>query len=176
MRRNLSVRAGSACRIGAIAFVLVLSMPAVPEEVGETSARGDLDGMMFVGTIGPADGPRDRADTLSFGTGHFWSAICVPCGFLPSVYWVRRVGDEIHFRDEMGSGDRGRFHYIGVVRGKQLSATIHWRKERWYWSIDRGFRFEGQLAESAVTESLRAMTQRARLAAVQAEPNAVCPL
>lgn len=171
MRRNLSIRAG---RVGVIVFSL--AMPAVPAEVGDTDARADLDGMMFVGTIGPADGPRDRADTLSFGTGHFWSAICVPCGFLPSAYWVRRVGDAIHFRGEMGSIDRGKFEYTGVVRGKQLSATIHWRKERWYWSIARDFHFEGQLSDSAVTESLRAMMQRARLAAVQAEPNAVCPL
>jgi hypothetical protein len=137
---------------------------------------GDLDGRMFVGTFAPADGSSGRQDALSFRGGHFWSSVCVPCGFVPAAYWVRKVGDEIHFRGEMVSTKSGKFDYSGVVKGNRLVATVDWRKDRWYWSIQRQFRFEGELSEATVTSSVAAMVQRARKAAVTPEPDVVCPL
>lgn len=151
--------------------------PATVDVPDDAAAHGMLDGMRFVGHFGATGGPDDRPDALSFGEGHFWSSVCVPCGFLPASYWVRRVGDAIHFRGEMGSVDRGRFLYQGVIRGQRLSASVNWRKDRWYWSIDREFRFEGTLAETpAPAVSLAAWVLRARRAAVAPEPDAVCPL
>jgi hypothetical protein len=141
-----------------------------------TSMHGDLDGKLFVGTFAPADGASGRQDSLSFRDGHFWSAACVPCGFEPTAYWVRRVGDEIHFRGEMISSQSGSFGYSGVVYGNRLVATADWRKERWYWSIRRQFRFEGELSETPITASVAAMIQRARTASVTPETDAVCPL
>lgn len=138
--------------------------------------RGDLDGKVFVGTFAPADGASGRQDALSFRGGHFWSGVCVPCGFVPAAYWVRKVGDEIHFRGEMVSTDSGTFDYAGVVNGNRLVATVDWRKDRWYWSVRRQFRFEGELSEATVTSSVTEMVQRARKAAVTPEPDVVCPL
>jgi hypothetical protein len=160
-----------------LAFALVSATHAVQPMAPDDAAHGMLDGMRFVGHFGPTGGPDDRADALSFVDGHFWSSVCVPCGFLPASYWVRRVDDAIHFRGEMGSVERGRFHYHGVIRGQRLSASVNWRKERWYWSIDRDLRFEGTLAESPpAAASLADLVQRARRGAVAPEPDAVCPL
>ncbi len=163
--------------IAGTALLFALAASALPGDAAQPVAmNGPLDGMRFVGNFGPADGALDRKDELTFGDGQFWSAICVPCGFLPTTYWIRHVGDAVHFRGEMGSVDRGSFHYEGVIRGEQLSATVQWRKERWYWSIDRAFRFEGRMSEAASAESAAAVTQRARRAAVEPEQGAVCPL
>ncbi len=137
--------------------------------------HGDLDGMMFVGTFEPVDGSGGRQDTLSFGSGHFWSANCVPCGFTPAAYWVRKVGNMMHFRGEMVSADSGTFDYAGIVEGHRLVANIAWRKDRWYWSMRRQFRFEGRLADAPVAASAAAMAQRARKAGMTTEPDAVCP-
>ena len=132
----------------------------------ETSpaSHGRLDGMRFVGMFGPDGQPGDRKDTLYFGDGRFWSANCVPCGFVPAIYWIRLAGDETHFRGEMTSPERGKFTYTGIVRGKRVTAKINWRRERWYWSIDRDFRFEGVLSEEAMTESAARAKQRAESA------------
>jgi hypothetical protein len=166
----------------ALPLALVPTMPAVGSQAIGTQdgpdrvSRGDLDGRVFVGSFGPADRPGDRADSLTFDDGHFWSANCVPCGFGPAPYWIRRVGDELHFRGEMDSVERGRFRYAGVIRDGRVSATIHWRKERWYWTIDREFRFEGRRADTVHSDPLAAVVRRARAAAAAPEPSAVCPL
>jgi len=140
-------------------------------------AHGRLDGMRFVGAFAPESAPADvKQDILFFGDGHFWSDNCVPCGFAPGVYWLRLDGDAIHFRGVMESPERGRFTYVGVIRAGHLSATINWRRERWYWSIDRNFRFEGTLSAKAVTERAARV---ARIAAAEGElpkPPEVCPL
>lgn len=146
-----------------VGFALVLAPTGLAAEL-----HGRLDGMRFVGMFGPDGQPGDRKDTLYFGDGQFWSANCVPCGFSPAIYWVRQAGDEIHFRGEMASPERGKFTYTGIIRGKRLTAKIHWRQERWYWSIDRDFRFEGTLSDGAVTES----ASRAKVRAESAGPKA----
>lgn len=108
-------------------------------------ASGPLDGMSFVGRIGPQGQP-DLDDTIYFNDGQFWSAACTRCGFAPAPYWARRVGDAIEFRGTLESPERGVFTYVGVVRDGRLSTEINWRRDRWYWSIDRDLRFVGTLA------------------------------
>ena len=70
----------------------------------------------------------------------------MPCGFAPAVYWVTRSEEGIHFRGRTESPEAGAFAYDGVVSGNRISVRIRWRKERWYWTIDRVFRFEGEAA------------------------------
>lgn len=161
-----------------VAWVLAAASPALGDDPGQPlRTHGRLDGMRFVGMFGPAQDPDEgREDTLFFGDGHFWSGNCVPCGFAPGKYWIRYDGDAIHFRGVMESPARGRFTYLGVVRGGHLSASVNWHKERWYWTIDRDFRFEGTLSGIAVTQRADAV---ARLAAAEAKLpklKEICPL
>lgn len=166
-----------------IAVVGVLAVAFVPIDavLGEApdhaaASQGRLDGMRFVGTFAPEGQPADRKDTLFFSDGHFWSANCVPCGFAPGPYSARAVGDAIHFHGEMKSAERGKFTYVGVVRDGRLSAKIHWHKDRWYWSIDRDFRFEGSIAASRVTERATSVARTATAQGQVPKGRDVCPL
>jgi len=114
---------------------------------GQDGARGALDGMAFVGKIGPAGAP-DMDDALYFEDGHFWSQACTRCGFAPGPYWYRHIGDAIEFHGVLESEERGRFSYLGIVRDGRISASINWRHDRWYWSIDRDLSFDGDLADA----------------------------
>ncbi|PJK28017.1 hypothetical protein CVT23_19200 [Minwuia thermotolerans] len=130
------------------------------EETRQDAARGPLDGMAFVGMIGPVEDP-DVADILYFDEGQFWSKACTRCGFMPSPYYARSVGDSIEFRGELESRDRGKFSYFGTVQDGQITAIIRWRRDRWYWSIDRDLRFEGTLSETT-SMTLEAAEETAR--------------
>lgn len=133
--------------------------------------HGPLDGMHFVGDFGPEGEPADLTDVLYFAEGQFWSENCVPCGFSPGVYWVRFSEDGIHFRGELESAERGRFLYSGVVRDGRLTAHINWRKDRWYWSIDRNFWFKGALAETVAAVSAKtAVGQAVAADSIDCEP------
>jgi hypothetical protein len=59
------------------------------------------------------------------------------------------------------------------VRDNRLTATLDWRKERWYWSIDRGFWFEGTLEASVAAEPAPSPASIALAAAT--EPRACEP-
>ncbi|MDZ7749908.1 MAG: hypothetical protein U5K43_14785 [Halofilum sp. (in: g-proteobacteria)] len=111
------------------------------------TSQGPLDGLTFVGRFGPADGSDDRQDALHFRSGHFWSANCTPCGFRPSRYWVHRSTAGIHFRGRLRSAESGVFTFQGLVRDGRVEVSINWHKERWYWTIDRDFRFVGVLRD-----------------------------
>lgn len=173
---------GSIRGVHPAAILVVWALAAASPTLGDDADRslqthGRLDGMRFVGMFGPAQAPDDRKeDTLFFGDGHFWSANCVPCGFAPGKYWVRHEGDAIHFRGVMESPERGRFLYIGVVRDGRLSASVNWRKERWYWTIDRDFRFDATLSGATVTQRPDAVARLAVAEAKLPKSEEVCPL
>lgn len=131
------------------------------EAASASRSHGPLDGMRFEGRFGPADEPADLEDMLYFGDGKFWSDICIRCGFPPGAYWVRYEEEAIHFRGVLESAERGRFVYTGTVRDGRLTADVSWRRERWYWTIDRDFRFEGTLAESDAEMSATRATRLA---------------
>jgi len=160
-------------------FVLavLLAVFTVPGSVLGTdhspSPRGALDGLSFVGTLRSADKTSGRDDVLYFGDGQFWSKNCVPCGFQPGAYYVRHVGGSIEFQGVLESQDRGRFHYTGIVRDGRIDVHINWRKNRWYWTINKDFRFEGDLAEGIEVSS----AERASRVALSSDPEPEdCPL
>lgn len=166
---------------GAVLTVLLTMLVALPAatggdrraggENGGAAAHGALDGMRFVGSFGPKGEPADSEDILYFADGKFWSKNCVPCGFAPSPYWVRHTEDGIRFKGELESPKSGRFIYSGVVRDERVKVAINWRKERWYWTIDRDFWFEGELAPATPVGGIPSAT-RVAMAAVS-EPR-VC--
>lgn len=157
-----------------LAGAILLALAAMPIPGGADESRapqritsqGPLDGLAFTGRLGPADATSDRLeDTLYFRAGHFWSAVCTPCGFMPGRYWVHRTAEGIHFRGRLTSPDSGVFTYEGTVHDDgRVSADINWRKERWYWTIDRDFRFEGTRAEERSVATLEEVRASARSA------------
>ncbi|MDZ7839214.1 MAG: hypothetical protein U5R46_00105 [Gammaproteobacteria bacterium] len=127
-----------------VGAALLIALQTRAEDTDTSAAAGPLDGMVFEGLIGPTENP-DLNDRLYFQDGKFWSSECIRCGFEPGAYWVRRVNGGIAFRGTLQSPDRGRFRYEGFVRDGEIEVSIDWRQERWYWTVDRQLRFEGQL-------------------------------
>ena len=112
------------------------------------TARGDaeglLDGRIFTGMIGPAENP-DLADSLYFDDGHFWSDICTRCGFVPGKYEAEETADGVRFNGTLESDSRGRFDYVGLVKGNgTIRVSITWERRRWYWTSRREIMFVGE--------------------------------
>jgi len=171
-------RCGSSGAALAVLLAILFTFPATADgqngaggQNDAAAAHGPLDGMRFVGDFGPKGEAADREDTLYFADGKFWSKNCVPCGFSPGPYWVRYTEDGIHFKGELRSPESGRFFYSGVVQDGRLEVSINWRKERWYWTIDRDFRFEGELVP---VTPVGGMPSAARVAMAAASEPRVC--
>ena len=162
----------------AIALIVILVLAAVaigristaPDTTIEAAmpglGSGPLDGMVFVGRIGP-EGNRDLDDELHFSDGQFWSTNCIRCGFRPGAYWVRTVGDRTRFQGKLFSADRGTFLYSGHVSGDRVEATISWTMRRWYWSIDRTLSFAGTLAPARTAAAAGVAGQQAAAAGTE---------
>lgn len=134
----------TAIRISVV--VLIVSSPTLSGATEDNSAHGQLDGMAFKGMLGPLEN-RDVPDVLYFKDGKFWSQSCTQLGFAPAPYWTRIVGNEVEFRGFLDSPERGRFSFLGRVNKDHAKVDINWRRDRWYWSIERQMRFEGTLSE-----------------------------
>lgn len=126
------------------AVVVAITLGAATAAELPAAGPGPLDGMVFAGLIGP-EPDLDFDEELLFNEGLMWSKTCVPCGYQPAIYWVRRVGDAIHFTSELKSASGSLFHYEGVVDGERAEVAVTWTKSRWYWTIDRDLLFEGTL-------------------------------
>lgn len=149
--------------VGMALALAVLAYPAMAQSFNEsdtfaTSApigRGPLDGMSFVGKIGPED-KRDLDDELHFATGQFWSSNCLACGYQPGAYWTRRVGDSIQFQGSLPSADGGQFDYSGRVVGDHINVQINWTQQRWYGDVKRKLAFVGVLTPAATPQGVPA--------------------
>lgn len=130
--------------------------------------RGLLDGMTFVGKIGPED-DQDLDDKLHFAAGQFWSTNCVACGYRPGPYRSHRVGDVVRFHGALQSADGGRFEYDGHVVGAQVDVRINWTQQRWYGDIERRLAFAGALSPAAPVPSVPALS-----AAGSSDASATC--
>lgn len=103
-----------------------------------------LEGVRFVGPFG-AEGEADpKEDTFTFKDGKFATGSCLEWGFSPAPYWVRRGTDGLHFLAELESPEHGTMRYEGVFDGKELTVVGYWKKERWYWTIERTYRGKGR--------------------------------
>lgn len=143
-----------------------------PDTPQSEHINGPLDGMSFEGIFRALDGSSESNDTIHFQKGRFWSGICIVCGFRPGAYWSRRVGDTIEFQGTLESAERGRFTYQGSIADGKIRIGINWRRERWYWTVDRDYEFVGRLTNKLTSEvSLDAAWQRAA-----GEPLPSCPI
>lgn len=129
---------------GILCLLLAAGPPALAQ--GSSSAMSSvpgsngLDNSRFVGPFF-VEGEKDPPDeTFTFENGKFHSASCLEWGFTPAPYWTRRDADGLHFLAELESPEHGTMRYQGVFDGKTLKATALWRKERWYWTLEREYR------------------------------------
>jgi hypothetical protein len=108
-----------------------------------------LDGKTFTGEIVPVGKASGRAEDFVFADGKFRSKVCLHWGFKPGPYWVRMENGQVHFRARLTSVENGVMTFRGDVAGSRIYAEVDWVKPRWYWTIERQFRFQGDESKDA---------------------------
>jgi len=125
-----------------------------PVDTSETVSSEILDGMTFIGELGPKGKPADVKDTFVFEDGNFVSKECeARCKFPARPYFIRHVGNTIEFISETRCPYKdAKIIWRGSVDGKKIKGVYHWRSERWYWTIEKEFWFEGILVENTTSD------------------------
>lgn len=151
----LSMPRASAWALASLIFLLHAPLLAGNMEPGPDSKPAEaapkpLDGRTFKGEIGEIGGDSFSDDTWVFEDGLFASMECQKCGFPKGAYTVTREGDAIHFRTETTCPvTDAALVYTGTVQDGRIKGTYTWTKERWYWTIEKDFWFEGELVDAA---------------------------
>jgi hypothetical protein len=99
----------------------------------EKSAVGILDGMAFIGHVGPKGGEADGEDEIVFQDGQFLSTSCSKYGFQSAQYIASQDGSSIVFTAVTRSPKHGQINWQGKITGKEIEVSYIWTKERWYW-------------------------------------------
>lgn len=121
----------------------------------DVSGSGPLDGMTFAGALGPDGKPKDVADTFVFANGTFVSRECESrCNYPARPYFVRKNGDRTEFVSETRCPHKdARIVWRGTVEGDTIKGVSTWTVNRWYWTIEDRFEFEGKLSEPSTPVS-----------------------
>jgi len=135
-------------------FVFAQTMQTEPNKrATDTVIAGsaELDGATFLSELGPLGKPADVQDTLVFANGTFVSTECDKrCGYPPAPYFVRRVDGKIEFVSESICLHKdATLVWHGTVDDGIIKGRLSWILNRWYWTIEKEFWFEGRLVESA---------------------------
>jgi len=122
-------------------------------DTSEKATSGALDGMVFIGGHGPSGKPADIEDTFVFKDGNFISKEGeAMCQSPACPYFIRHVGNTIEFISETRCQDKNaKIFWRGTVDGETIKGVFHWTNERWYWTIEKDFWFEGTLVENTAT-------------------------
>ncbi len=116
----------------------------------DTSA-GPLDGMTFVGMLGPDGKPKDVPDSFVFENGTFVSKECeLRCQYPARPYFVREEGGKTLFISETQCPYKdAKIVWRGEVDGDTIRGESTWVVKRWYWTHEDTYEFEGKLAPAA---------------------------
>lgn len=141
-------RRGTVAATG-LGLLLLAIEPGLAAEGASTGAaesmiENSLEGVRFVGPFGAEDETDPKEDVFAFKDGKFSTESCLAWGFQPASYWLRRDEKGLHFLAELRSRDHGTMRYEGVYDGKELTVVGYWKKERWYWTIERTYRGKGR--------------------------------
>ena len=120
-----------------------------------TDAAGPLDGMTFVGMLGPDGKPKDIADTFVFENGTFVSKECeLRCKYPARPYFVRNEGGKTLFISETQCPYKdAKIVWRGTVDGDTIKGESTWVVKRWYWTYEDTFEFEGKLAPATTASN-----------------------
>ena len=103
-----------------------------------------LENRTFSGDIIPEGKSSGRAEEFVFESGRFYSKVCLDWGFKPGPYWVRYDDGKLHFFARLTSEENGVMTYKGTITGAMMESRVHWVRPRWYWTMERDFRFVGR--------------------------------
>jgi hypothetical protein len=119
----------------------------------EEPVSGPLDGLTFRGALGPDGKPKDIPDLFVFENGTFVSKECeLRCKYPASPYFVRVNGDKTEFISETQCPYKdARIVWRGTIEGDRIRGKSTWVVNRWYWTIENTFEFEGRLADERLT-------------------------
>lgn len=119
-------------------------------ETAEKPGSGALDGMTFAGQLGPSGAPADVDDQWVFENGMFVSRECERrCNYPPRAYYSRQVRGATEFMSVTQCPDKdATIVWRGTVEGRSIKGVATWTVERWYWTIEKTFAFEGELTAS----------------------------
>lgn len=128
--KNMRVLSLCCIIIGAtFVFIFYTTLSATTE----SPPPGILDGLVYVGHVGPKGKGPNGEDEVVFQNGHFLSTSCSKYGFGSAPYKASRSGSVIHFSAITHSPKHGQIDWQGKIVGEQLEASYRWIKERWYW-------------------------------------------
>lgn len=122
-----------------ILFVIITSFLAVGLSGESANAdspsneAGILDGMVFIGHVGPKGREANGEDEIVFQDGQFLSTSCSKYGFGSAPYITFRDGNNVIFTATTHSPKNGQINWQGKVVGEKIEASYTWKKERWYW-------------------------------------------
>lgn len=126
------------------------SAQTVADETNKTIVHAPLDGMTFIGALGPEGQPKDVEDRFVFANGTFVSKECeLRCEYPARPYFMRKVGDKVEFLSETKCPYKdATILWRGTVKGDAIEGVATWTIKRWYWSIERKYEFSGKLQQS----------------------------
>lgn len=138
--------------LGAISWDRGQAMHAEPEPAESLDGDGVLDGMTFSGVLGPSGQEPNVEDIWIFDRGLFVSMECLRrCDYPARPYFFRGQGDAIEFVSETECPDKdAKIYWRGTIEGETIQGEFTWIVDRWYWTIEKTFHFEGELAEQAL--------------------------
>jgi hypothetical protein len=118
-----------------LSFLLLACMAQAGAEA-EGSAKGALDGKVFVVETGRKGKQASGKDTILFRNGMFLSTIREKWdGFGPGTYTAATNGDADTFTADSVSRTRGTMHWEGTVQGDRIDVRYTWADTpRWYQS------------------------------------------
>ncbi len=128
------------------------SVEAMPANAALRSGSGPLDGRVFLSMLGQEGKPGDIEDELIFEDGMFVSTECERrCNYPASPYFVRHRENALEFFSESRCPHKdATIVWRGVVEDGVIKGESTWTLKRWYWTVEKKFWFEGELAEQAV--------------------------
>lgn len=155
MKRRLALATAAAAAISILGAMFwdsgrTVHAESVPLESME--GAGVLDGLTFSGVLGPSGGERNVEDTWIFDKGLFLSMECLRrCDYPARPYFSRKRHGAVEFVSETECPDKNaKIFWRGSIEGETIRGEFTWIVERWYWTIEKTFQFEGELAEEAL--------------------------
>ena len=129
------------------------SMNAADSDPEISDFNGPLDGMTFIGALGPDGEPKDIPDVFVFENGTFVSKECeLKCKYPARPYFIRVNGTKTEFISETRCPYKdAKIVWRGTVDGDTIKGKSTWVVKRWYWTVENTFEFEGKLSKQPVS-------------------------
>lgn len=123
-------------------------------EMRDPAGTGPLDGLRFDTEMGLQGKPAELVDYLQFQDGLFMSRECEDrCNYPPSAYLARAVEGGTDFIVEAYCPTKSTtMVWRGSVRGDDVSGTVTWTSQRWYWDTTQVLAFNGQVSDQPAEE------------------------